>query len=300
MIETKRTEEGRPRALGRGLSALIGDEAPLPSYNKTATEPGERGLRSLPIAFLHPNPLQPRKHFDESEIAGLSDSIRMKGVLQPILVRPIAGRADAYEIVAGERRWRAAQRAKLHDVPVVIRELADDEALELAIIENVQRSDLNPLEEANAYRSLIDRFGYTQERLASEVGKSRSHVANTLRLIRLPETVQAFIREGKLSAGHARTLIGSQDPEALAKEIIALELNVRQAEQRIKTRPAKRPTRTKDADVKALEANLSSYLGLIVEIIDKGSAGGEIRIRYRNLEQLDEVIHRLKAAKTTA
>jgi ParB family chromosome partitioning protein len=294
MMDAKRTEDPRPRGLGRGLSALIGDDAPV-GYGKAGADHGERALRSLPVAFLHPNPAQPRKHFDETEIAELSDSIRAKGVLQPILVRPIAGKADAFEIVAGERRWRAAQRAKLHDVPVVIRELADDEALELAIIENVQRSDLNPLEEANAYRALMDRFGYTQERLASEVGKSRSHVANTLRLVRLPDSVQTLIREGKLSAGHARTLIGAKNPEALAKDIIALELNVRQAERHTRAKSAKRPAAVKDADITALEKSLSNHLGLAVEIAHKGSTGGEIRIRYRTLEQLDDVIQRLKS-----
>jgi len=291
-MEAKRNEDVRPRGLGRGLSALIGDEAPVSGLSKAAQD--NRALRSLPVAFLQPNPAQPRKHFDETEIAELSDSIRAKGMLQPILVRPITGKQDAFEIVAGERRWRAAQRAKLHEVPVVVRELADDEALELAIVENVQRSDLNPLEEANAYRSLMNQFGYTQDRLASEVGKSRSHVANTLRLIRLPDSVQALIRDGKLSAGHARTLIGAENPEALAKEIIRLELNVRQAEQRSKTKPAKRAKPAKDADIKALEAHLSNFLGLTIEILDHGSAGGELRIHYRTLEQLDGVIQRLK------
>jgi ParB family chromosome partitioning protein len=293
MIDTKRTDETRPRGLGRGLSALIGEEAPLHTYDGPASGRGDRAPRSLPVAFLRPNPAQPRKRFNEAEITELADSIRAKGVLQPILVRPVAGQADAFEIVAGERRWRAAQLAKLHDVPVVIRELADDEALELAIIENVQRTDLNALEEANAYHWLIDRFGYTQERLASEVGKSRSHVANTLRLMKLPDNIQAFIREGMLSAGHARTLIGAADPQALAKDIITHELNVRQAEQRSKERSAPRPKGSKDADTKALETSLSNALGLKVEILHKGSTGGELRIRYRSLEQLDDVIHRL-------
>jgi ParB family chromosome partitioning protein len=283
------------------LSALIGEEAPLHGYDGPAPGRGDRSPRSLPVAFLQPNPAQPRKHFNEAEIVELSNSIRAKGVLQPILVRPVAGKADSYEIVAGERRWRAAQLAKLHDVPVVIRELADDEAFELAIIENVQRTDLNPLEEANAYHSLIDRFGYTQERLASEVGKSRSHVANTLRLMKLPDNIQAFIREGMLSAGHARTLIGAADPQALAKEIITNELNVRQAERRSRERyprPARTPKST-DADTKALELSLSDTLGLKVEILHKGSTGGEVRIHYRNLEQLDDVIQRLKRSPGT-
>jgi ParB family transcriptional regulator, chromosome partitioning protein len=294
MTETERTGDMRRRGLGRGLSALIGDDAPVAGHAKAAADHPDRTPRSLPVAFLRPNPSQPRKQFDEAEIAELSESIRAKGMLQPILVRPIADKPDTYEIVAGERRWRAAQWAKLHDVPVVIRDLADDEALELAIIENVQRTDLNPLEEANAYRALMDRFGYTQERLASEVGKSRSHVANTLRLTRLPESVQGLIREGKISAGHARTLIGAENPEALAKDIIALELNVRQAEQRSKNKPTKRAKPSKDADIRSLETHISNYLGLTVEIIDRGSTGGELHIHYRTLEQLDGVIQRLK------
>ena len=249
-------------------------------------ETSGRNPHTLPVAFLRPNPLQPRKHFDQKELDELASSIREKGLLQPILVRPIAGATDAYEIVAGERRWRAAQLAKLHDVPVVVRELGDGEALEIAIIENVQRSDLNAVEEGAAYRDLMDRFGYTQERLAEEIGKSRSHVANTLRLIRLPESVQAMIREGKLSAGHARTLIGSANPEALARQIVKRELNVREAEHRSQTKTGvAKPATPKDADTKALESSLSNMLGLKVEILHKGSTGGELRIAYRTLEQ---------------
>ena len=292
MSEPKRPDETRHRGLGRGLSALIGEEAPVKPPAGPAGQPPRGQVRTLPVAFLRANPFQPRKHFDKAELDELATSIREKGLLQPILVRPAGGSADTYEIVAGERRWRAAQLAQLHDVPVVIRELDDGEALELAIVENVQRSDLNAIEEGAAYRDLMDRFGYTQERLAEEIGKSRSHIANTLRLIRLPESVQALVREGKLSAGHARTLIGAANPEALARQIIARELNVRQAEQRSKSK-SPRPTPRKDVDTKALEASLSNMLGLKVEILHKGSTGGEIRVAYKTLEQLDDVIQRL-------
>jgi ParB family chromosome partitioning protein len=298
MTDAKRTDEGRHRGLGRGLSALIGEEAPVSAHGSAPAEAPGRNPRTLPVAFLRPNPFQPRKHFDQKELDELAASIREKGMLQPILVRPVSGAADSYEIVAGERRWRAAQQAKLHDVPVVIRELADGEALEIAIIENVQRSDLNAVEEGAAYRELMDRFGYTQERLADEIGKSRSHVANTLRLIRLPESVQAMIREGKLSAGHARTLIGAPNPEALAKQIIKRELNVREAEHRSQAKSGtKAPPSRKDADTKALETSLSNILGLTVQILHKGSTGGELKIAYRTLEQLDDLIQRLSTRR---
>ncbi|HVZ68659.1 MAG TPA: ParB/RepB/Spo0J family partition protein [Rhizomicrobium sp.] len=274
--------------LGRGLSALIGDDiAPARADAK--------GARTLPIAFLKPNPNQPRKNFAEAELEDLANSIREKGVLQPILVRPVKGASDSYEIVAGERRWRAAQRAKLHDVPVVVRELDDGEALELAIVENVQRADLNAIEEAAAYQELIGRFAYTQERIAQEVGKSRSHVANTLRLLKLPEAVQAMLRDGRLTAGHARTLIGVPDPEARAKAIIDAELNVRQAEQRSDQarKGLEKKGFEKDPNTLALEKRLSDVLGLQVEIHDRGKKGGEVKVRYKTLEQLDEVCRRL-------
>jgi len=284
------TPEERHRGLGRGLSALIGDEAA-----PTRGEIQAKGARTLPIAFLKPNRFQPRKNFAPEDLNDLANSIREKGVLQPILVRPVAGEANSFEIVAGERRWRAAQMAKLHDVPVVVRELSDGESLEIAIIENVQRADLNAVEEAAAYQELIDKFGYTQDRLSQEVGKSRSHVANTLRLLKLPDSVKAMIRDGKLTAGHARTLIGLADPEARAKEIVAGALNVRQAEQRSKKKPAK--PHPKDADTKSLESNLSNMLGLKVEIMHKGATGGELRIFYKTLEQLDDLIRRLNNAR---
>jgi ParB family chromosome partitioning protein len=276
------------RGLGRGLSALIGDEAAPPRG-----EP-PRGARIVPVAFLRPNRFQPRKTFSAEELNDLANSIREKGVLQPILVRPIKDQSDAFEIVAGERRWRAAQMAKLHDVPVLVRDISDGESLELAIIENVQRADLNAVEEAAAYRQLMEQFSYTQDDVAQQVGKSRSHVANTLRLLKLPETVQSMIRAGQLTAGHARTLIGSSDPEALAREIVDSALNVREAEQRSKPASGKSKSSTeKDPDTKALEISLSNMLGLKVQILDKGEKGGELKILYRTLEQLDDVCRRL-------
>jgi len=286
--DTALAEELRPRGLGRGLSALIGEEAPR-------GEARMRGARTVPTAFLRPNRFQPRKRFAEEDLNDLVASVKEKGILQPILVRPVAGDQNAFEIVAGERRWRAAQLAKLHDVPVTVRELSDSEALELAIIENVQRADLNAVEEAAAYHELMDRFAYTQEKLANEVGKSRSHVANTLRLLKLPEPVKAMIRDGRLTAGHARTLIGVADPEARAREIVDGALNVRQAEHRSKAKPAKahKPA-VDDVDVRDVESQLSNVLGLKVQLIHKGDKGGEVRISYKTLEQLDDVIRRLK------
>jgi ParB family transcriptional regulator, chromosome partitioning protein len=279
--------DDRPRGLGRGLSALIGEEA-VPTRGETRT------AHKLPVAFLRPNRFQPRKRFGAEDLNDLAESVKEKGVLQPILVRPIRGEPNAYEIVAGERRWRAAQMAKLHDVPVVIREMSDSESLEIAIIENVQRADLSAIEEAAAYHELMDRFQYTQDRIAKEVGKSRSHVANTLRLLTLPEPVRAMIRDGRLSAGHARTLIGLPDAEARANEIIAGMLNVRQAEQRSAThKPLKARKAPPDPNVEALESKLSNALGLRVKVIHKQSKGGEVRIAYKTLEQLDEVARRL-------
>jgi ParB family transcriptional regulator, chromosome partitioning protein len=273
--------------LGRGLSALIGEEA-VPTRGEA------KAVRTLPTAFLKPNPFQPRKTFAADDLHDLTESVREKGILQPILVRPLSG--DTYEIVAGERRWRAAQQAQLHDVPVVVREMSDGEALELAIVENVQRADLNAIEEAAAYHELMDRFGYTQERIAKEVGKSRSHVANTLRLLKLPESVKAMLRDGRLTAGHARTLLNADDPEARAREIVESALNVREAEQRSKGKV--RPRRGKaeeDVNIKDVETNISNQLGLVVKIIHKGDKGGELRIRYRTLEQFDDLIRRLNA-----
>jgi len=282
----------RPRGLGRGLSALIGDEVAAVKGEPIA----KKDTRTLPVAFLQPGKYQPRKTFDEQPLADLAASIKEKGVLSPILVRPIG--ADRYEIVAGERRWRAAQPAKLHDVPVVVREMADGEALEIAIIENVQRADLNAIEEATAYRQLMDEpFKRTQEEVAQHVGKSRSHVANTVRLLNLPPQVLAWLREGKLTAGHARTLLGEADPESRARELIEGALTVRQAEQRsVARKPVKKPAR--DPNIADLEASISNRLGLKVQVshkVDKNGddKGGEVRITYKTLEQLDDLTRRL-------
>jgi len=285
------TADERPRGLGRGLSALIGEEA-VPTRGETAAA---RAANRLPVAFLRPNKHQPRKRFASEELNDLADSIREKGVLQPILVRPVKGEANVYEIVAGERRWRAAQIAKLHEVPVVVREMGDSESLEIAIIENVQRADLNAIEEASAYYELMERFNFTQERIAKEVGKSRSHIANTLRLLTLPESVRSLVREGKLTAGHARTLVGLPDAEKRAHEIIVGVLNVRQSEQRSGSKKSRADGEGhKDADTIDLESRLSNALGLTVKVLDKGRKGGEVRILYKTLEQLDEISRRLR------
>ncbi len=280
--------QDRPRGLGRGLSALIGDEV--------AAVKGEpvlkKDTRTLPVAFLQPGKYQPRKTFDEQPLADLAASVKEKGVLSPILVRPIG--PDRYEIVAGERRWRAAQIAKLHDVPVVVRELADDQALEIAIIENVQRADLNAMEEGAAYQELITKFARTQEQVAQQVGKSRSHVANTIRLLQLPEQVKAWVREGKLTAGHARTLLGAADPVAAARDLIEGALTVREAEQRSPAKKKPGGKVRKDPNVADMEASISNRLGLKVDVIHKGDKGGEIRVRYKTLEQLDDIARRLK------
>ena len=279
--------EERHRGLGRGLSALIGEEA-VPTRGEV------RATHKLPIAFLRPNRLQPRKRFAPEDLNDLAESVKEKGVLQPILVRPVKGESNAYEIVAGERRWRAAQMAKLHDVPVVVREMGDSESLEIAIIENVQRTDLNAIEEAAAYYELMERFQYTQDRVAKEVGKSRSHIANTLRLLTLPEAVRAMIRDGRLTAGHARTLVGAPDAETRAKEIVEGMLNVRQAEQRSTTHKSSKKHQTSaDPNILDLESNLSNALGLKVQVIHKGEKGGQVRISYKTLEQLDEINRRL-------
>jgi ParB family chromosome partitioning protein len=284
--------EERHRGLGRGLSALIGEEA-----SPTRGE-AQRATHKLPVAFLRPNKFQPRKRFAEADLHDLAESVKEKGVLQPILVRPVKGEANSYEIVAGERRWRAAQMAKLHDVPVVVREMGDSESLEIAIIENVQRADLNAIEEAAAYHELMDRFKYTQEQVAKEVGKSRPHIANTLRLLTLPEAVRAMIRDGKLTAGHARTLIGRADAEARAQEIVAGLLSVREAEQRSGThKSSPKKVALKDPNTRALEDSVSNALGLKVQVIHKGSKGGEVKIAYKSLEQLDEITRRLSRGR---
>ena len=288
-------EAGRSR-LGRGLAALMGDVG----EETKKVEQGGRNARRVPIEFLRPNPRNPRRNFPETELDELAASMRERGIIQPIVVRPVHGAPDSYEIIAGERRWRAAQRAGLHEVPIVPLDVSDDEALQLAIIENVQRSDLNPLEEAAGYQALVNEFQHSQDAIAKMVGKSRSHVANTLRLLKLPQSVQDYIGAGKISAGHARMLVGQPDPERLAREIIDRGLNVRQVEALAQERAQasgksikSRQRVTKDADTAALERRLSDALGLTVAIDHRGQ-GGVLTIRYRDVEQLDEVIRRLE------
>jgi len=278
--------EGR-RGLGRGLSALL-DEVEAPA------EGGRAGMTELPVEAIKPSPSQPRRRFDDADIEALAQSIREKGVLQPILVRPSVF-AGEYEIVAGERRWRAAVRTGLRQIPALVRSLADAEVLEIAIVENVQRVDLSPIEEAEGYRALIDRFGRTQADVAQVVAKSRVHVANALRLLQLPEPVKEMIRDGRLTAGHARPLIGAPDAERLAEEVAEKGLTVRQAETLARGHAGGRPAaprRPKDADTAALENDLSEVLGVRVEIRDAGGVG-ELRIRYASLEQLDDLCRRL-------
>ena len=281
------------RGLGRGLAALLGEQAHLAEAEEEAPRRDSPGWTHLvPIEFIKANPDQPRKRFDEVELDALAQSVRNKGVVQPLLVRP-TGVGGEYEIVAGERRWRAAQRAGLRELPVVIRELDDSEVLQIAIVENVQRADLNPLEEAAAYRALIDQYGHSQDEVAEAVGKSRSHVANTLRLLLLPQAVQDHVLGGRLTAGHVRAIATAADPEALARKAIDGRLNVRQTEAMAKAAHRDRgPRPGKDADTQALEQDLAEMLGLKVEIQDRDGKG-EVRIRYATLEQLDEVCRRL-------
>jgi ParB family chromosome partitioning protein len=278
--------------LGRGLAALIGDVG-----DEAKTDEAPRKPRRAPIENLRANPRNPRKTFSEAELDELAGSIRERGVIQPIVVRALRGQSDAYEIIAGERRWRAAQRAGLHDVPIAVIEATDAQALELAIIENVQRADLNALEEAAGYQALIDTFKHSQDEVAQIVGKSRSHVANTLRLLRLPEPVKAMLSSGKLSAGHARMLIGQPNAETLANEIVSRGLNVRQVEALARDkatagRSGKGAAPQKDANTRALERSLSDALGLTVTIDVKGD-GGAVHVAFKDLDQLDEIVRRL-------
>ncbi len=284
------------RGLGRGLSALLGDD-PIPERSDAASV---LLTREVPIERLRANAFQPRHRFDEDDISALEASIRELGIIQPILVRQIAGEPQNFEIVAGERRWRAAQRAQLHQVPVVVKELDDVRALEIAIVENVQRADLSAIEEGDGYQRLIDEFGHTQEQLAQIIGKSRSHIANTLRLLNLPSKIKVLIEEGSLSAGHGRALLGAANPLELAKSAVKKGLNVRQVEKLVKKENAPpstraKPTFGKDADTLALEGEISIALGLKVEIAHQGETGGEVRIRYQTLEQLDEICLRLRS-----
>ena len=280
--------QAQKRRLGRGLAALIGDDV-----SEDAVVADVRSLKHVPIDMIKANPLNPRKHFAEEDLETLAKSLREKGLLQPIVVRPATG--GMYEIVAGERRWRAAQRASIHDVPVLVRDLDDRETLEIALIENVQRADLNPLEEARAYKQLIDQYGYTQQQLADSIGKSRSHIANTLRLQTLPDSVLTLIETGTLSAGHARTLVATDSPQELAEKIIKLGMTVRQAEDLTRTKTTKGKkggSAEKDADTRAMEKAIRDALGLNVSLNHKGE-GGQLVISYKNFDQLDEVFRRL-------
>ncbi len=284
----------KPSRLGRGLAALIGDAAPV-GLQRPAENPNAGGQKRLPVSALVANRANPRHEFDSEQLDELTASIKEKGIMQPLLVRPSSD-PQVFEIIAGERRWRAAQRAGLHDVPVVIREVDDKEALELAIIENVQRVDLNPLEEAQGYEQLIEQFSYTQQDLAQVIGKSRSHVANTMRLLKLPREVRDMVSSGELSAGHARALITVDNPHDIAREIVSKGLSVREVEELMKRRLAPQPApetkAARDADTVALEKRLSDVLGMSVAI-DHKEKGGKLEIRYKTLEQLDDVIARL-------
>jgi len=283
------------RGLGRGLSALMADvEAP----SAAGTSGSRKAEATVAIDRILPNPDQPRRTFTEDALQELTTSIREKGIIQPLILRPDPRNPGGYQIVAGERRWRAAQRARLHEVPAIVRELDDTEVLELAIIENIQRADLNAVEEAAGYRQLMDRFGHTQEKLAEAMGKSRSHIANLLRMLNLPDEVLSFVREGTLSAGHARALVTAEDPVTLARQIVRSGLSVRQAERLAKGAGPKakgvaiRPE--KDADTRQIERDLAAALGMKVTIDHAaGTENGTLTIRYRDLTELDEVCRRL-------
>jgi ParB family chromosome partitioning protein len=268
-----------------GLSALLGGAPDL------LGDGGRPDAQHVPIEFLRPSPVQPRRRFGEAELEGLARSIRDQGVLQPLLVRPAAG-AAGYEIVAGERRWRAAQRAGLHELPVVVRELSDRAALELALVENLQRQDLGPLEEAEAYRRLIEEFGHSQEELGRALGRSRSHIANMMRLLGLPPAVRAMVEDGSLSAGHARALLAATAPERLALKVATEGLSVRQTEALVRRSNAGPPRPASDADIAMLERDLSQRLGLRVAIRRSGR-GGSVTLRFSRLEQLDALLRRL-------
>lgn len=289
----------RPSGLGRGLSALLGEtarEQPV-SGDDTARSPG---VQMLPVAAIRPHPGQPRRHFDEDALDDLAASIAARGLIQPIVVRP---QADGWQIVAGERRWRAAQRARLHEVPVIVREFSDAETLEVAIVENIQREDLNAIEEAEAYKRLADDYGHTQEALGKLVNKSRSHIANLLRLLELPEAVRISVAGGALSMGHARALITANDPETLAREVMRRGLSVRETEQLARAakpgggdgktgRSRTRAGSSGSDDIAALERQLGDLLGLKVRIAHDGE-GGEISLAYSTLDQLDMICQRL-------
>jgi ParB family chromosome partitioning protein len=295
--ETPRSARAGARGLGRGLSALFGDdEAPAAAPQK------QENQRTLPVEQLKPSRFQPRRHFDAENLESLTQSVREKGILQPILVRRDPTEPNRYEILAGERRWRAAQAAQLREIPVIVHEMDDRGASEIALIENIQRQDLNAIEEGEGYRRLIEEFGHTQEELGRALGKSRSHIANTMRLLALPDDVLAMVIDGRLSAGHARALLTSRNPAALAQLIVSDGLSVRQIEAALRDEkqvsdagPAKvAKVKTKDANIAALEKELAQLFGLKVTIAADGEAGS-LTIHYRTLDQLDEVLKKLRA-----
>ncbi|MEC3912868.1 ParB/RepB/Spo0J family partition protein [Sphingobium sp. CR2-8] len=299
----------RPHGLGRGLSALLGDAPPREETAAPSAMPANgKAVQSIEVALIQPHPEQPRRHFDEGALQELADSIAKRGIIQPIIVRPHGG---GFQIIAGERRWRAAQRAQMHRIPAIVRDFDEQETLEIALIENIQREDLNPIEEAEAYRKLIAEFHHSQEALGRIVGKSRSHVANLMRLLDLPKTVQQQVMESRISMGHARALIGVPDCEALARQVEDKGLSVRDTEQlvrRVKTgaeAPTAKPgqaangaARDKDPDIAALEQHLADILGLKVDIAHEGgSTGGSLSLRYSNLDQLDMLCQRLSGER---
>jgi ParB family transcriptional regulator, chromosome partitioning protein len=297
-MKPARSAEAAPPRLGRGLAALLGGAETLAAATRT------RGQQKIPIEFLRPNPRNPRRNFGEESLDELVASIKEKGIIQPLLARPVPGVADAYEIIAGERRWRAAQRAGLHEVPIISFEADDRQALELAIIENVQRADLDPLEEAAGYQRLGDEFLYTQADLAKVIGKSRSHVGNCLRLLNLPERTKSLLRDGKISAGHARALLSSAEPDALAEKIVAQGLSVRDAEKLLEGAfgsssangqgSHKRGGGQKDADTRAMEKKLMDQLGMKVTITHREGERGDVVVRYKTFDQLEFLCRRLE------
>ena len=294
----KKTER---RGLGRGLSALMADVAPVePDQPQTIRDASAE--RSIPVEQISPNPDQPRRQFDKELLDDLAASIRQSGIIQPLILRTVTGQPNSYQIVAGERRWRAAQIAQLHEVPAIVRDYSDTEVLEIAIVENIQRADLNPVEEAAGYRQLMDRFGHTQEKIAEALGKSRSHIANSLRLLTLPELVQSYLQDGKLTAGHARALVTAENPANLARKIIDRGLSVRETEKLAKSDGAEKPKKTvqptqKDADTVALEKDLSAATGMKIELDHKpGHETGSMTIRYKTLEDLDRLCNLLSSS----
>lgn len=290
------SKDKRDRGLGRGLSALMSDVQEMTT--DASTDAPAKPEANLAIELVHPNPDQPRRTFNPDALDELANSIREKGIIQPLIVRPDPENDGQYQIVAGERRWRAAQKAELHEVPAIIREFDDAEVLEVAIIENIQRADLNAVDEAQGYQQLMERFGHTQERMAEALGKSRSHIANMVRLLNLPQDVLTLLADGRLSAGHARTLVGKDNASALAREIVGKGLSVRQAEQLSRKEPklikAPRPKADKDADTVQIERDLMAHLGMKVSIDhDSGGSSGKLVLSYKSLEQLDDLLQHL-------